>query len=377
MPYPRRALVLTLILSAGTAGASPGTHLTGRQAVTASRPAAQPMSRARAAVGRPQLQRLLDTVVRAGAPGIVAYVRDRHGTWLGASGFAVFKPKMRMRPNLRFRVGSVTKTFTAAIVLQLVGEGKLRLNDSVERWLPGLVPNGGGITVQELLNHTSGIPDYNDPTGLLAPRQVIAAPLAQPPLFPPGTSWSYSNTNYILLGLIAEAASGSTFASQVRSRILRPLKLTHTSFERSPTDTAMPAPYAHGYTRETRTAPAVDVTSSKGHWAAGAIVSTVSDLGRFYRAVLGGRLLRPDLLKKMRTTVAASATGPDRYGLGIEASTYACGLGWGHLGLVAGFETEVLATRNASRIVVAAVNTGSDWVAAPFGLAIGTMFCGR
>jgi D-alanyl-D-alanine carboxypeptidase len=315
-------------------------------------------------------------VVRAGAPGIVAYVRDRHGTWLGAGGFANLEKKVRMASNFHFRPGSVTKTFTATIVLQLVGEKKLRLDDTVERWLPGLVPDGAGITIEELLRHTSGIPDYNDPSGLLAPRKVIAAPLAQPLLFPPGTSWSYSNTNYILLGLIVEAVTHSTFAKQLRTRILNPLELVHTSFERRPTDTTMPAPHARGYSRTTAAAPVVDVTSMKGHWATGGVVSTVGDLARFHRLLLTGRLVRRDLLAKMLTAVATNSAGPEGYGLGVEALRYSCGLAWGHFGVLAGFHTEVVATRNASRIVVVAVNTGSDWVSGPVGFAAGSIFCG-
>jgi D-alanyl-D-alanine carboxypeptidase len=319
---------------------------------------------------RPELRRALRGFVRAGAPGIIALVKNRSRTWRGASGLADLQAKVAMRPNLHFRIASVTKSFTAALVLQLVGEGKLQLDDPVERWLPGTVPNGENITLLQLLSHTSGIRDFDDPQGLMGPKEVIAGPLSQPPLFAPGSAWSYSNTNYILLGLIVESSTGSTFAEQLRRRILTPLKLRRTTFEKSPADTAITPPYAHGYDLGS-SSRLRNVTAFKGHWASGGVVSTVDDLARFYAALLGGRLLRRELLSQMLVTLptANSANDPNgpwgpgvRYGLGIHARQMSCGTAWGHWGDLPGYHTAVLSTKNGSRVAILAANTSAAWI---------------
>ena len=340
--------------------------------------------------GRPDVQFALNRFVRAGAPGIVALVKDRRGTWRGASGLADLRAKTAMRPRFHFRIGSVTKTFTATVILQLVAEGRLRLDDPVERWLPGVVPNGAYITVRQLLRHTSGIRDFDDPQGLLGPTEVIAEPLSQPPLFAPDSAWSYSSKNYILLGLIVESATGSTFGEQLGRRILTPLRLRNTTLERHPKDTAMTRPYAHGYDLVAARRP-LDVTASKGHWASGGIVSTVDDLARFYGALLGGRLLGKDLLGQMLATVQTANAPSDpngpygpsiRFGLGIRSVRMSCGTAWGHWGGLPGYHTSVLTTRNGSRQAILAINTSEAWIySSPagrwLGLAVERAFCGR
>src|SRR3954453_10056417 len=193
------------------------------------------------------LQRSLDRLVAAGAPGAVALVREHGRTIRLASGYADTRTKRSMRPSDRFRVGSVTKTFVATVILQLAGEGKLSLDDSVERWLPGEVPNGGAITVRQLLTMTSGIFDYlNDgddtvlerelahPDVRWAPQDLVAIATTHAPRFAPGTAWSYSNTGYILLGQIAEKAAGKPIADSLRERIFTPAGLHATSFETGP-----------------------------------------------------------------------------------------------------------------------------------------------
>jgi D-alanyl-D-alanine carboxypeptidase len=189
-------------------------------------------------------------------------------------------------------------------VLELASERKLALDDSVERWLPGIVPNGGAITVRQLLNHTCGLADYapeEDGTFIsrvLAdrhktwePRELIAIATAQPPHFAPGARWSYSNTCYILLGLIVEAASGNLLKAELRARILTPLRLRATSLDTNP---RIAGRHAHGYSRfGARRRFDISVLNQSWAWAAGAIVSTADDPARFYRALLGGRLLPP------------------------------------------------------------------------------------
>lgn len=199
-----------------------------------------------------------------------------------------------MRAGDRFRVGSITKTFVATVVLQLIGERTLALDDTVEHWLPGVVPNGRHITVRQLLSHTSGLFDYGGDRKFVAeayrhplknwtPRQIVAIATAHKPRFAPKAGWSYSDTNYYALGLIVEAATGHSLALELRHRIIVPLRLRATSFPNAPDINGR---YAHGYFL--RPLQDVSVGSPSVQWAAGALVSNADDLARFFRALLAG-----------------------------------------------------------------------------------------
>src|SRR3954451_25056655 len=192
-------------------------------------------------VARPDLQHALDEVVRLGASAAIAEVRDGHGRWRGASGIERMGSRRPAPVDGRFRAASVTKAVVATVTLQLVGEGRLGLDDSVEHWLPGLLPGGAGITVRQLLNHTSGLFNYEElaPPGdneailnvrfrTVTPYELIALATAQPPYFPPGKGWHYASTNYIVVGLIIEKVTGRPYADAVNSRILRPLGMRNT-----------------------------------------------------------------------------------------------------------------------------------------------------
>jgi D-alanyl-D-alanine carboxypeptidase len=318
---------------------------------------------------RQQLQQLLEELVATGQPGAIGLARHGKETWRGASGLAILDPEQPMRPGLRYKVGSITKTFTATVVLQLVGEHKLRLGDSVERWLPGLVPNGDHITIRQLLQHTSGLFDYaedpriaepylqGDLEFVWRPRQLIAIATEHPPLFPPGTSWSYSNTGYVLLGLIIRAATHSSVQQQLQTRILHPLGLRHTSFP--VTNPHIAGPHAHGY--QLGAGPGgtpLDFTglSPSWAWATGNMVSTVDDVARFHRALLRGRLLPPGLLRAMQTTVATGSGF--RYGLGLVSIELPCGTFWGHEGGLPGYENWALSSSDGEDQVVMMVNAG-------------------
>jgi D-alanyl-D-alanine carboxypeptidase len=301
---------------------------------------------------------LASRIVAAGMPGAVVLVRDRSGTRVGAAGFADLARQRRMQPEVEFRIGSVTKSLVATLVLQLAARGTLRLDDSVERWLPGRVPNGGAITLRRLLNHTSGLFDYSaDPrlneamntrSVLWRPLDLVAVATSHPPLFAPGASWSYSNTNYVLLGLVVQAATKSSAEAQLGRRLLRPLRLRDTSLPRTP---RLRAPFARGYVLPART----DVTGvgTRWAWTAGGAVSTVRDVARFYAALLRGRILKPALLREMLRTVPVGDGG---YGLGISLSRHGCVASWGHNGSVPGYTTYVLNSRSADRQLVAFVN---------------------
>jgi D-alanyl-D-alanine carboxypeptidase len=197
-----------------------------------------PVASAATATQAPALQQAADELVAAGVPGVVVLVRDGHRTTRIASGYGNLAKQTPIRVTDKFRVASLTKTFVATVVLQLVGERTLALDDTVERWIPGVFPDGDAIRIRQLLNHTSGIYDaQNDPailapyfagdlTHFTPPLELVQVAAAHELLFPPGSNWSYSNANYFVVGLIIEAATGNPLGSELRRRIFRPLDLT-------------------------------------------------------------------------------------------------------------------------------------------------------
>ncbi len=315
------------------------------------------------------LQSDLDALVAGGAPGAILLVRDKHRTTKLTSGVADIADARAMHPRDRYRVASLAKSFTSAVVLQLVGEGKLQLSDTVERWLPGLVPNGENITIRHLLGHTSGLFDYEkDPrviepylSGNLgfywSPLELVAIALSHEPLYPPGETplSTYSNTNYVLAGLIVKAATGTPIEVQMRRRIFKPLDLDATTYPLS--ETAIEGRHAHGYML-LGPPPLVDVTafSPSIAGAGGAIVSTVGDLADFYRALFKGRLLRPKLLDAMMTTIPSGGDLGQRYGLGLEEFATSCGTGWGHSGAFPGYWNYAFSSADGKRQAVLMVN---------------------
>jgi len=308
-----------------------------------------------------RLGALLDRVVEEGAPGVLVLVRDGEVTRAEARGLADRAPAMTMAADVRFRTGSITKTFVAALVLDLVAGGKLRLDDPVARWVPGLVPRGNEITVRQLLRHTSGLADYVDdprvlraPARLWRPEELVAIAAAQPSAGAPGERFAYASTNYLVLGLVAERAGRAPLATQL-ARLLAPLRLRHTAYVPG----SVPGRSVHGYRAPSHqgvvTGDAVEVgTAAPWAGAAGAVVSSAGDLQRFFAALLGGRLLRPQLLREMEALVPA---GRNRYGLGIAVFPTPCGPAWGHTGNVQGTVAVAWNTRDASRQVVLVVNT--------------------
>lgn len=281
-----------------------------------------------------------------GVPGAAAVVQDGARTRVTRSGTGDVTTGKPFPRNGSFRAGSVTKTFVATVVLQLAGEGRVKLDAPVERYLPGLLPDRR-ITVRQLLQHTSGLYNYTDDLDLADPEalrhrgaepaELVAMALKHPALFPPGAGWSYSNTNYIVAGMLAERVTGRSLDTEIARRITRPLGLRDTYLPRRG-DEKLPDPHAVGY------APIggrlVDFSDFDATiaGAAGGLVSTPADLDRFYGALLGGRLLRPAELAEMRRTVPADLGVPGaRYGLGIGSIPVSCGEFWGHEGGIIGF----------------------------------------
>jgi D-alanyl-D-alanine carboxypeptidase len=311
----------------------------------------------------------IQQIVTDGVPGAIGLARQGSQVTVTASGLADVATQTPMAADDRVRVGSLTKTFVATVVLQLAAEHRLSLGDTVARWLPGLVPGGADITLQELLQHTSGIYSYSDdpgflqaleadPTRVWQSAELVRIAVAHPPLFPPGTSFSYSNTDYVLLGLIIQAATGHPVGQQLQARIFTPLGLRDTYFPYA--NPHLRTPYAHGYLlgQPGATGPA-DSTVFSPSWAgaAGGIVSTAADLARFSTALLSGRLLPAAQLQQMMTTIPNAGGQGVGYGLGVESVPLPCGTAWGHQGSFFGYFSNAFTTTGGTSQAVVLVNT--------------------
>ncbi|MEV7193741.1 serine hydrolase domain-containing protein [Streptomyces sp. NPDC093510] len=330
-------------------------------------------------------QRVLDQAVEeGGVPGILTQIRDGGGHWFGTAGVADTRTRRERGHEDRFRIGSITKTFTATVVLQLVAEDRLSLTDTVEQWLPGVVTgsvpggaadgkrhDGATITVRQLLDHTSGIFSYTHDQPALSsqesytPAELVAIAMSYPADFPAGTGWAYSNTNYILAGMIVERITGRTLAEEIADRIARPLRLTGTTLPLG-ADPALPEPHARHYTRlfsADPDAPVHDVTEleTTPYWAAGGMISTVDDLTRFFAALLGGQLLRPEQQREMLSVIPTDNWLPRAaYGLGVSRLTLPSGTAvWGMGGALFGSWSYVYGTRDGTHML--AVNINADW----------------
>ncbi|MFF1835277.1 serine hydrolase domain-containing protein [Streptomyces sp. NPDC058231] len=261
----------------------------------------------------------------------------------------------------RFRAGSITKTFVATVVLQLAQEHRLQLSDTVEHHLGGLIRGQGNdgrrITLRALLTHTSGLYDYTAATGArpASAAAAIRTAVAHRPTNTPG-SYSYSNTNYVLLGLIVQRVTGHSYATEIRRRIIEPLRLTGTSLPGA--RTTLPAPHGRGYTRAPAGGGLRDVTAldPRTAGAAGELISTLADLNRFYAALLGGRLLPPAQLR----TLLSTGTAHGVYGMGIYPQKLSCGTTvWGHNGHIEGSYVRTAATRDGVHVLTFRVDTDS------------------
>ncbi len=248
-----------------------------------------------------------------------------------------------------FRIGSITKTFAATVVLQLVDEDRVELDAAVGKYLPGVVRDGDRITVRQILQHTSGIPDYMKTPGWSTnrwrgddrfrdyrPRQLLEQAFTRPADFAPGAKFRYSNSNYIVAGLLIEAVTGNPYGTEIERRILRPLNLNGTSLPG--TNPRLPEPALRATADvEGRTVEVTEQNESLD-WAAGEMISTQSDLATFFDALLGGRLLSAATLAEMRRTVPMGSGF--HYGLGLERFDLPCGGQiWGHGGQLLGYVT--------------------------------------
>lgn len=308
------------------------------------------------------LRKLLATALaRANAPGGVLLVQTAGRTWRRALGLAQLphsythpagEHRVPMPVNGRFRIDSITKTFTAALVLQLVAGGRLSLGDTVEEWLPGRLAEGAGrqITVRDLLQHRSGLRD----AGLVFGNSFIVAG-------PPGTFY-YANANYALLGEIVAAATGSTYEQELDARIIRPLGLLRTEVAQGP---ITPPGLVHGYSPQ----PVVpgglrlDETSWVDSTAppAGSVVSDARDVATFVQALFAGRVVPADDVRLMQTPMPLDGfdgRGYTAYGSGLMRFPSRCGEAWGHRGHGPGFMSYALSTADGRRTAVLLLNDG-------------------
>ncbi|MFF9812138.1 serine hydrolase domain-containing protein [Streptomyces sp. NPDC014006] len=321
--------------------------------------------------------------VAAGVPGVTVTAQDGRHTWKDTAGVGDLRTGAPRSTADRYRVGSITKTFVATVLLQLEAEGRLSLDDSVEKWLPGVLDtngyDGSKITVRMLLNHTSGVFNYTTDDAVIrtyftkdgfyahrfdrmTPGRLLAIALAHRPDFAPGTSWNYSNTNYLLAAQIVEKVTGRPYGEEIRRRVIAPLHLTGTSVPGTRPALPQPSSRAYGKLARETTGPTYDVTELNPALAygSGEMVSDSADLNRFYRALLGGALLPPQQLKEMKTTVKAGDIPDAGYGLGLIDRKLSCGVHvWGHDGGIHGSSSVAVTTADGRHSL--ALNLNGDW----------------
>ena len=302
------------------------------------------------------VQHALDRAVAAGVPGIAYLIRDGARTTVLTSGKADVATGRPMTPGDRFRVASITKTYVATLVLQLAAEHRLHLDAPVGRWLPGLLPDDT-ITTRQLLAHTSGLYDYAedprfdylaDPLRRWKPVDLVRLGTSHPLLFAPGTGFEYSNTGYIVLGLLVERITGQPLDRVLDRRILRPLGLRHTYLATGP---SIRGRHAHGYSGPRD----ITRTDASHVWAAGGLIATAADTATFYRALFDGRLLPARRLAEMQQfRDIGDGFG---YGLGLMRRQDPCAVVLGHTGGGLGYSTDGSQTTDGTRQSVVFVNT--------------------
>lgn len=338
---------------------------------------------ARATGGHDTTRQAVEALVKEGVPGVTLTARDGHGAWSTTAGVGNIRTKAPRSADDRYRVGSITKTFVSTVLLQLEAEGRLSLDDTVDKWLPGMVSghghDGRAITLRMLLNHTSGVFNYTADEDFgrtyflkdgffkhrydrTSPADLLAIAMSHEPDFAPGTSWNYSNTNYLLAAMVIEKATGHPYGAEIRDRIIEPLHLSATSVPGTRVTVPQPSSRAYSKLAETATGPTYDVTTLNPAiaYGSGEMISDSADLDRFYSALLRGRLLPPHQLKEMKSTVQIEGAPNVRYGLGLIDRTLSCGVHvWGHDGGIHGSSSDAATTADGRHTV--ALNLNGDW----------------
>ncbi|MFD4524429.1 serine hydrolase domain-containing protein [Streptomyces sp. NPDC058470] len=372
------AVLVSLLAVPAQAAAPTGT---GREASVATEELAAPDDAG--------LREVLLTALAQGAPGAMVRVDDNGTVHRLSEGDADRVTGRALTTSDRFRVGSVSKTFTAVVLLQLVDEGKLALDASVNSYLPGLLPDDR-ITVRHLLSHRSGLYDYtNDMFAQTVPgfeavrnkvfsyQDLVDLSLEKPPTNAPGAAYSYSNTNFVVGGMLIEKLTGQSVSTQYQQRIITPLNLTSTSYVHP--DTAIQGRHANGYLPPDEGGSLVDSTEQTVSWAqsAGAIISSTRDLNTFFSALLGGRLMSAAQLAQMQQWTPVNST--QGYGLGLRRRDLSCGVSvYGHTGTVQGYYTYAFTSKDGKRSVTALANTSNNsTVLTTLSRTLESAFCGK
>ena len=303
----------------------------------------------------------------SGAPGAIAAIRTPQGTWVSTRGVADLSSGEPMRAEMHHRIGSVTKTFTATLLLQAEAEGLLSLDDTIDQYVKG-VPNGDEITLRQMANMTSGLADYSvneqfmdavfsHPERVWTPQEVVRIGIEDSPIFDPGTDGYYSNTNYILLGLVLEQVTGKPLERLYSKQIIKPLHLKETSFPDA-ADSSIPEPHAQGYTLQSQNAEPLNATdwNPSWGWAAGGMISTADDMLLYGRALGTGKGLLPPKQQAERLDsfiLNDIFNGLAYYGLGLTYDR-----GWiGHGGDIPGYNTQLFYHPDLDATVVVEVNS--------------------
>jgi len=328
-------------------------------------------------------QRVLDGLVSGPgriAPGVTAYLAGPHGVLIGSAGVENPKTGAPMPENARLRLESVGKMWTATLILKLVGEGKMSLDDTVSHWLPGLLPYGNQITVEELLSMTSGMVDTSDivshPAHYLgeiknpvlrarlfataqrmaksangvSTQEWIALAAALPLSYEPNTTWHYSNIGYMVAGLIAQRVGGADLAAQFRKQIIDPLHLTAASYDPAP---EISGPHSDGYMMYPNGSFRDLTAYTEGLAGNGGIVSDAADEAHFLQALMRGHILKPAQLTALEYPYAGD------YGLGVVSQQDGCttpGYAYGHNGGGDGYQSSVQVSPDGSRVAVVLIN---------------------
>jgi D-alanyl-D-alanine carboxypeptidase len=305
-----------------------------------------------------------------GPPGAIALVQVGGDVQVTTAGVANTVTGAAVSPNDTVRIASVSKAFNGAVALALVADGKLRLSDTIARWLPMLPRSWGRVTLAQMLQHTSGLPDYikseafldvlrADPHAVLTPMQLLSYVAGQCPLFTPGTRYDYSDTDNIVVGLMVEAATHGSYEQALAEEVTGPLGLTQTTL---PDDASLTEPYLHGYDVEPGQPP-VDISTLLNPglaWASGGMLSTPSELNRFMRAYVRGTLTDRATRRQQFQFVPGNSgppgPGANASGLAIFRYTTSCGTVYGHTGNFPGYTIFAAATPDGSRSVTVIVN---------------------
>lgn len=346
---------------------------TGCASVTTSAP--QPVSTTPMALSPKRVERIkdgIDRLVHAGTTGVIATLTENGQTITLTAGVGdrTGRTAIPVAPPQQVRVGSISKTFAAVLIMQLVSDGRLRLDEPVDSYLPGLL-NGEGvdgrnITVRQILQHRSGLPEMSKDPELdvvraaadgrtFTPAQEIAVALRHPAQFSPGERFKYTNTNFIVAGMLVEKVTSRPYSEVLAERITTPNQLSDTYLP-GPGEVSFRGPHPQGYTLVSGVPTDVTSIEPSVAWSAGALISTGTDLNRFFTALLAGKIIGDAQLRDMLTMLPRSSDSTSEYGLGIGAIQLSCGVRYfGHTGNIAGFTT-ISGAITQGRAVTIAIN---------------------